>query len=151
MCRRNTRVCVYRLDFQYNNFLYVFLSVKKRPLYVNFSIPLVENVFFSQCSTPLVGMRFWGHALNSLRNKNMERLIPYLLEKMVFLAFKTLLSLRVQGEIIFWSTLNVMILQMVRIECVRFGGHVDIEVSYKILWLDVLKETPSLQNTPCFE
>jgi hypothetical protein len=96
-------------------------------------------------------MRFWGHALNSLRNKNMERLIPYLLEKMVFLAFKTLLSLRVQGEIIFWSTLNVMILQMVRIECVRFGGHVDIEVSYKILWLDVLKETPSLQNTPCFE
>jgi hypothetical protein len=44
-----------------------------------------------------------------------------------------------------------MILQMVRNECVRFGGHVDIEVSYKILQLDVLKETPSLQNPPCFE
>jgi hypothetical protein len=29
--------------------------------------------------------------------------------------------------------LNVMILQTVRNECVRFGGHVDIEVSYKIL------------------
>jgi hypothetical protein len=26
------------------------------------------------------------------------------------------------------STLNVMILQTVRNECVRFGGHVDIEV-----------------------
>jgi hypothetical protein len=26
-----------------------------------------------------VGMRFWGHVPNSLRNKNMERLIPYLL------------------------------------------------------------------------
>jgi hypothetical protein len=26
----------------------------------------------------------------------------------------------------------------VRNECVRFGGHVDIEVRYKILWLDVL-------------
>jgi hypothetical protein len=34
--------------------------------------------------------------------------------------------------------LNVMILQMVRNECVRFGGHVDIEVRYKILWLDVV-------------
>jgi hypothetical protein len=44
-----------------------------------------------------------------------------------------------------------MILQTVRNECVRFGGHVDIEVSYKILRLDVLKETPSLQNPPCFE
>jgi hypothetical protein len=47
--------------------------------------------------------------------------------------------------------LNVMILQTMRNECVRFGGHVDIEVSYKILQLDVLKETPSLQNSPCFE
>jgi hypothetical protein len=70
---------------------------------------------------------------------------------MVFLAFKTLLSPFDAGEIFFWSTLNVMILQMVRNECVRFGGHVDIKVSYKILWLDVLKETPSLQNPPCFE
>jgi hypothetical protein len=44
-----------------------------------------------------------------------------------------------------------MILQMVRNECVRFGGHVDIEVNYKILLLDVLEMTPSLQNPPCFE
>jgi hypothetical protein len=27
---------------------------------------------------------------------------------------------------------------MVRNECVRFGGHVDIEVRYKIFWLDEL-------------
>jgi hypothetical protein len=39
-----------------------------------------------------------------------------------------------------------MILQTVRNECVRFGKHVDIEVSYKILQLDALKETPSLEN-----
>jgi hypothetical protein len=44
-----------------------------------------------------------------------------------------------------------MILQTVRNECVRFGGHVDIEVSYKILQLDVLKETQNLQNLSCFE
>jgi hypothetical protein len=44
-----------------------------------------------------------------------------------------------------------MILQMVKNECVRFGGNVDIEVSYKILRIDVLKKTPSLQDPPCFE
>jgi hypothetical protein len=31
-----------------------------------------------------------------------------------------------------------MILQTVKNECVRFGGHVDIEARYKILWLDIL-------------
>jgi hypothetical protein len=31
-----------------------------------------------------------------------------------------------------------MILQTVKNKCVRFGGHVDIEVRYKILRLDVL-------------
>jgi hypothetical protein len=43
-------------------------------------------------------MRFWGHVPNSLRNKNMERHILYLLGKMVFLAFKTLLSPLGAGE-----------------------------------------------------
>jgi hypothetical protein len=33
----------------------------------------------------------------------------------------------------FFSTLNGMISQMVRNESVRFGRHIDIEVSYKIL------------------
>jgi hypothetical protein len=47
--------------------------------------------------------------------------------------------------------LNVMILQTVRNEYVRFGGHVDIEVSYKILQLDVLKETSILHNLSCSE
>jgi hypothetical protein len=70
---------------------------------------------------------------------------------MVFLAFKTLLSLQGAGEKTFLSTLSVMILQTVRNEYVRFGGHVDIEVSYKILWLDVPKETPILHNLSCFE
>jgi hypothetical protein len=44
-----------------------------------------------------------------------------------------------QGKKTVLSTLNVMILQTVRNMYVRFGGHVDIEVSYKILWLYVLK------------
>jgi hypothetical protein len=43
-----------------------------------------------------------------------------------------------------------------RNECVRFGGHVDIEVSYKILRLDVLKRPQVCKihlalNRDCFE
>jgi hypothetical protein len=47
------------------------------------------------------------------------------------------------------STLNVMISQTVRSECIRFGGHVGIQVSYKILWLEVLKESSILDTSPC--
>jgi hypothetical protein len=65
--------------FSIKNFSYATFIVKKRPLYVNFSIPPCGKWFFSKCSTPLVGMRFGGHVPNSLRNKNMERHIPYLL------------------------------------------------------------------------
>jgi hypothetical protein len=39
MYRRSTRVYVHHLNLPYNNFLYVFFIVKKRPLYVNFNIP----------------------------------------------------------------------------------------------------------------
>jgi hypothetical protein len=78
-CRGCTRACFHRSDFQSNNFTYAIFIVNKRPLYVNFSIPPCGKWFFSQCSTPLVGMRFWGHVPNSLWNKNTERHIPYLL------------------------------------------------------------------------
>jgi hypothetical protein len=44
-----------------------------------------------------------------------------------------------------------MILQMVRNECVRFGGHINIQVSYKILWLEVLKKALILHNPTCFQ
>jgi hypothetical protein len=70
---------------------------------------------------------------------------------MDFLTFKTLLSHWGAGKKTFLSTLNIMILQTLRNECVRFGGHVDIEVSYKILRLDVLKETSILHNLSHFE
>jgi hypothetical protein len=68
----------HHLDFQSKNFSYAIFIVKKWPLYVNFSIPPCGKCFFSQCSTPLVGMRIWAHSISIF--------------KMVFLAFKTLLS-----------------------------------------------------------
>jgi hypothetical protein len=45
-----------------------------------------------------MGMRFWEHVPNTLRNKNMERHIPYVLLKIFFLAFKTLLFPSGAGE-----------------------------------------------------
>jgi hypothetical protein len=42
-------------------------------------------------------------------------------------------------------------LQMVRNEIVRFGRHIDIEVSYKILWLEVPKLVPILYYLACFQ
>jgi hypothetical protein len=84
-------------------------------------------------------MRFCGHVPNSPRNKNLKRLILNLLEKVVFLDLKRLLSPFGMAKKTFSSTLNVMISQMVRNKSVRFGRHIDIEVSYKILQLEVPK------------
>jgi hypothetical protein len=47
--------------------------------------------------------------------------------------------------------MNLMILQTVWNECVRFDGHVNIQVSYKILHLKVLKKALILHNLPCFQ
>jgi hypothetical protein len=55
---------------------------------------------------------------------------------------------RAIGKKTFSSTLNVMILQTVRAEYVRFGGHVHMEVRYKILQLEILYKAPSLHNSP---
>jgi hypothetical protein len=47
--------------------------------------------------------------------------------------------------------LNVMISQMVRNESVIFGRHIDIEVSYKILRLEVPKLVPILHYPACLQ
>jgi hypothetical protein len=54
----------------------------------------------------------------------------------------------------FFSTLNLellMILQTVWNESIRFSGHINIQVSYKILRLEVLKKALILHNLPCFQ
>jgi hypothetical protein len=51
----------------------------------------------------------------------------------------------------FSSTLNVMISQMVRNESVIFGRHIDIEVSYKILQLELQKLVLILHCLACFQ
>jgi hypothetical protein len=96
-------------------------------------------------------MRFSGHVPNSRRNKNPKKHIPYLVEKVVFLDPKRLLSPLDRDKKTLSSTLNVMVLQKIRNESVRFGRHIDIEVSYKILRLDVSTLVPILHYSPCFQ
>ena len=78
-------------------------------------------------------MRFCGYVPNSLRNKNLGSVHPYLLSKMFFLAPKDCYIPWSKGKKTFFLALNVMILKMVRNESLRFGRHVDVQVSYKIL------------------
>jgi hypothetical protein len=78
MYRSGTGSCFYHLVFQSKNFSYAIFIVKKRPLYVNFSISPCGNWWFLQGSTPCVGMRFCGHVSNSPRNNNLKFLNPYL-------------------------------------------------------------------------
>jgi hypothetical protein len=51
------------------------------------------------------------------------------------------LTPQAQWKNTFLSTLNVMISQTVGNEYVRFGGHDNIQVRYKILRLEVVKDT----------
>jgi hypothetical protein len=96
-------------------------------------------------------MRFCGHVSNSPRNKNLKKLISYLLEKVVFLDPKGCFPYFAGAKKTFFSTLNVMILQMVRNDSVRFGRHTDIEVSYKILQLEIPKLVQILHYSACFQ
>jgi hypothetical protein len=50
----------------------------------------------------------------------------------------------------FLSTLKIMISQTVRNKYIRFGGHADIEISYKSLQLKILNEALIFLNSPCF-
>jgi hypothetical protein len=115
-------------------------------------IPLCAKWHFFQGSICLIDMRFCWHVPNSpTRNKNLKSLNPYLLYKMVFLAPETLLYPLSTWKKTFFSTLNLMILQMVWNECVRFGGHIYIQVSYKILQSEVQKKAAISHNPPCFQ
>jgi hypothetical protein len=51
----------------------------------------------------------------------------------------------------YFKTLNLMILQTVWNECVSFGGHINIQVSYMILQLEVQEKASFLHNLPCFQ
>jgi hypothetical protein len=89
--------------------------------------PLWKLMIFSRF---LKGKRFCEHVPNSPKNKNLKRLIPYLLEKVVFLDPKRLLSPSNMGKENFFFNFECYDLANGKgNESVRFGRHIDIEVS----------------------
>ena len=81
-----------------------------------------------------------------------QRINPISTSNTGFFALQnTAVPLGHSGKKTFSSTLNLMISQMVRNGCLRFGGHVGIQVSYKILRLEVLKDSLLLVTSPCFQ
>jgi hypothetical protein len=66
--RGSTKACAHSLDFQYNNFLYVFFFCQQKMAFVCefFSIPPYGKYFFLQYSTLLVVIGFCRQVPNSL-------------------------------------------------------------------------------------
>jgi hypothetical protein len=112
--------------------------------------PLCKMKFFSRFHMSCGYENLWACTQLTWEQKFWSPLI-HIYSKNGFLATKILLHPSCTWkEKLFLKTLNIMILQMVRNECVRFGGHVDIYLSYKTLWLEVPKASPILHNLPCF-
>jgi hypothetical protein len=111
--------------------------------------PFVQNDVFSMFRSSCVYEILLTP--NSPRNKNLKFLNPYLLYKMVFLDLQNSVVSLKHKEKNFFSTLNLIILQMIWNECVRFGAHLNIQVNYKILQLEVQKKASILYNLPCFQ
>ena len=74
---------------------------------------------------------------------------PYLLRKICFFGLQNSIMIpSVYERKTSLLALNIKVSQMVSNECVKFGGYVDIQVSYKILEVEVPKEAPILHNLP---
>jgi hypothetical protein len=131
MCRRGTKAWAYHLDFQSENFPYAFFNVKKQPLYVNFSIYFVQIDVFFKVPYTLWIWDFVDIYLTHLGTRIWSPSIHIYFIKWFFWPPKLCSTPWAQGKNLFFSTLNLVILQTVWNECVRFGGHINIKVSYK--------------------
>jgi hypothetical protein len=89
--------------------------------------------------------------LTHLETRIKCRTIHAYLKKLFFWPSILCCPLLAQGKKTSLSTLNVMNSLTVRNECARFGGHVDIEVSYKLLRLEILNVALIFINSPCFQ
>jgi hypothetical protein len=105
--------------------------------------PFVQNDVFLKVSYVLYIWGFVDMYLTHVETRTWSPLIHIYSKKWFFLPPKHCCIPWAQEKRTFFPTLNVMILQMVRNECVRFGGYVEVPVSYKILWLETPKKGPN--------
>jgi hypothetical protein len=108
-------------------------------LYVNFSTPLGGKKIITPCSKCPLSMRFFGHVQNSPMYKGKKSHQQYGLYKLHFRLSKAWLSPSGSAQKTISSPLNVMISQTISTNYLICGGHVHIQVIYKILQLQVLK------------
>jgi hypothetical protein len=121
--------------------LYTFFIVNNGPLYVNFSISLCAKQRFPQGSC-LVDMRFCGHLPYSPRRKNLKPSIHIYSKKWLFFAPKLLLyPLSTRGKNFFFNFECNDLVNGKEWMC-KIDAHVGIQVSYKILWLEVPQKAP---------
>jgi hypothetical protein len=109
--------------------------------------PLAENDFFLNVPHLSWVWDFGNMYLTHLETRIWRGTFHTYFKKWFFWASKLCCPLKAQEKKTFALTLNVMILQMVRNECVRFGRHIHIEVRYKILQLEVLYKAPICTTT----
>jgi hypothetical protein len=124
MYRGGCRTCAYSLDFQYKNFSYAFFIVKNGLCMWISAYPFVQNGIFLK--VPCV-LWVWDF------------------DDMYLIHFAISLSTRKRNLYSNFERYGIAN------ECVRFGGHEDIQVSYHILYLEVPKKAPILHNLPWFE
>jgi hypothetical protein len=150
MFSESTRVCIHCLDFQYNIFLYVFFIVKKQPLYMNFNIPPCGRWFFSQCSTPLVDMRFWGHVPTHLETRIWRGSFHIYFKKWFFLGLQNSVVLVGRREKHFFVNFERCDLANGEEWVCKIWRTRRHRISYEILRLYVPKETSILYNLSMF-
>ena len=126
--------------FSIQEFFICLFNCQKMAIVCKFSAYLLaENDFFSNVLHLLWVWDFEDMYLTHLESRIWISSYHIYFKKWFFWPSKLYCPPKVQGKKTFLSTLNVMILQIVKNEWVKFGGHVIIEVSYKILQLHVLK------------
>jgi hypothetical protein len=117
---------------------------------VIFNVPLSTNIYFSLCFTCPASTKFGGHVPNSSIYKKMKFLSPYCMKKMHLWAFQPWLYPSGTYEKHYFFISNVIISQTVYIGCLQICRHVDIQVRYKILQLDVRITSSQSLNTFIF-
>jgi hypothetical protein len=101
--------------------------------------PFAENNFFGNPPQLWWIWDFVHMYITQIRTRIWSPATHIYIWKWFFWPSKHYCPSRAQWKKTFCLTLNIMILQSVRNECVRFGRHADIEVNCKIFQLKVLQ------------
>jgi hypothetical protein len=140
--------------FHYKNFSYAFfhwlLSKDGLSMWIS-AYPFVQYDVFLKVPYVLWVWDFVNTHPSHTRSRIWSPSINIYIEKWFLWPPKHCCSSQAHGKRTFFSTLNIMILQTVRNKCVRFVGHLGIQVSYKILQVEVPKKTPILHNPSWFQ